>query len=1333
VRQGTPPVLGVQAGFPAIGHGATVVMTTGNGSAVLVDAGSGVTSAVHTAQLRALVAGMGVSTISNIHISHLHEDHYNRLQWIVELHRVPASALVVPDFMIYHSRGYRNTIARIAGNDLNAALGYTAVARGIDMYEQSRTSGYLTARYQQAGMVIEYVASEKAVEALRQRESAGRPSGGYLDAASALIAVRKLGQIKRVMMLGDLRGSTFADLARAMGEQQFNEVFRGVEVLSGFHHLGVVKTPKDVEGIMRVLRATGVQNGEVRLIVQTDDKQMRRGLVEAFTHLGVEVITVLEGAQARPANVTAETGGRTVRLAEPEVQRSPPVAGSELVWQRMQDLEQKRTVMRRHFEALQNSFGPAAGELRTAIEREYQRADKTLIERKELTLTKLLGPNREGSVRWNDQATFDREALNRNLNVLRQSNADSEVLKRNPQLQAGVERLVRDARLEVAMNVHVDDALRTGRTSPGLNNVLGQVDPGFRARYRLEPALDVVETHDRLRATFRSGRAVNINGEVAASGFRARGVGILLLAAELAKGVVEIVALHREDKERNRVDALDTAMWWWQHAAPPHVTARTSDGQMLRSIEDVYRVMARYRYLLGDQGIYRLKRETDIPQKHYKALERMRFSELATPEQFTDTVRYYGGDQLAATYGPLLVAYAEQFTSDAISEVNFEPPRRGDWVGFLLWLEENVRNGDDFQRVFEDGPVKPVRLAPGGYYPDGPWELLIWRNGSRVWVSDPQLTIIMTETARRVVTQTEAELAAIWQPRPPKEATAGGMMAADRPALARLKDRRPTGSARFKSGHDPKLYNFLDPDEFFSIDWLTDSPYLMVFQDAPTPEGYVLVAGLDYPTYLSIRSATMRLYDPAQSQVLFQPSLRTERQYRLLESIAQDGGKFVRDQSLDTGSGVINYWFRGANVSGLALAKLKDMDIEPAPPPLPVATPEPEPAATPARAPPPLVCSTFEQGRDAWRVVNNDGSRSTEPRHVVEPNRVNAFVQWEKKERKVARPPLDLIIVFDLTYSMNNHVEAMRKAAADVVKRLQELSGDVRLGLVGYGDHETDQSAARQLLPLTDELSTRIQAMNAWQTVNGGDTPEDLLFALKGALSDEAGWRKRRVLWGDAVRAIVVITDAPAKVADGKDFEQNTFDSIIAAARARAVNIHMLAASDAPIADGQRLAAATGGSVHTGASAESVVDAMLGSAAASVGGAPHYFAAPEKFLGVRGSYYGTSISFDQSCTTARGSDLTGVDLVLKGRDGELRLRAIPVVRSFVVGDRKWTRRAASLGIADEWLDGGTPAGRERIQAVLDNVQALWLRTEFHIGSDTCALDNVVLGGPRLPP
>ncbi len=192
--------------------------------------------------------------------------------------------------------------------------------------------------------------------------------------------------------------------------------------------------------------------------------------------------------------------------------------------------------------------------------------------------------------------------------------------------------------------------------------------------------------------------------------------------------------------------------------------------------------------------------------------------------------------------------------------------------------------------------------------------------------------------------------------------------------------------------------------------------------------------------------------------------------------------------------------------------------------------------------------------------------------------------------------PVDLIVVFDITGSMGGPIDSCRKRAETLIRSLREgKEVDLRLGLVGFRDHDDDKAPAFDPQPLTEDVDRLIGWMNDWEAKGGGDTPEDQYAALMRAIKMK--WDNERK--GKKVtKLIVVITDAPAKrdPVTGRDFEGNNANKVAAAAEAvDPAHIYpIIVGRDAQaIADAEELAQLTGGRMLAAASGDEVADALL--------------------------------------------------------------------------------------------------------------------------------------------
>lgn len=127
-----------------------------------------------------------------------------------------------------------------------------------------------------------------------------------------------------------------------------------------------------------------------------------------------------------------------------------------------------------------------------------------------------------------------------------------------------------------------------------------------------------------------------------------------------------------------------------------------------------------------------------------------------------------------------------------------------------------------------------------------------------------------------------------------------------------------------------------------------------------------------------------------------------------------------------------------------------------------------------------------------------------------------------------------------------------------------------------------------------------------------------------------------------------------------------------------------------------------------------------------------YFVAPDSFLGNMSAYYGGSISFDMK-QDGTASQFDDTDLVLTGAGLKLVLD---------VGDNPgtdWTSYSVNLALGGGWrLNSltGSVASEAQIRSVLADLETLWVRGEFVVGTsgDASNLDNFgVTTQPVTPP
>ncbi len=217
-------------------------------------------------------------------------------------------------------------------------------------------------------------------------------------------------------------------------------------------------------------------------------------------------------------------------------------------------------------------------------------------------------------------------------------------------------------------------------------------------------------------------------------------------------------------------------------------------------------------------------------------------------------------------------------------------------------------------------------------------------------------------------------------------------------------------------------------------------------------------------------------------------------------------------------------------------------------------------------------------------------------RTKVEPGLSVVYGTKGAKHRVEEGAPVDLIIVFDITGSMGSAIDSVRTRAISMIETLRtEKKVDLRLGLVGFRDHDDDAAPPFDPKPLTDNVDGLVRWMNDWAPKGGGDTPEDQYAALMRAIrmkwDNERGKKK-------VTKLIVVITDAPAKIdpATGRDFEGNNARKVADAAfKVDPAHIYpIIVGSNAEaLAHGKELAELTGGRVLSAESGDQVAEMLL--------------------------------------------------------------------------------------------------------------------------------------------
>jgi hypothetical protein len=268
------------------------------------------------------------------------------------------------------------------------------------------------------------------------------------------------------------------------------------------------------------------------------------------------------------------------------------------------------------------------------------------------------------------------------------------------------------------------------------------------------------------------------------------------------------------------------------------------------------------------------------------------------------------------------------------------PADDGSWLRFAYWVEERIRNFDDFETHFlhRNAPVKWT-----GSLTDATWTLRVtswnaWTGLSTDLQQHEALTKVMSRAAARVIAGTASAIERTWERRatplparePPRAEYKKPEESTRLPGESPLESLRPTRHARFKSGSDRELFGMSPQRPFMrSRDWLAKAPYFMAFETLGAPAGFVVVGGADYNTYAAIRTSLITRY--SGESVLISPEHDTPEERNALNAVVD--GRAEREELRRPLSGrvaIVRYLETVPNESATALAKLEDLDfVEP--------------------------------------------------------------------------------------------------------------------------------------------------------------------------------------------------------------------------------------------------------------------------------------------------------------------------------------------------------------------------------------------------------------------
>lgn len=916
-------------GISAHGASGTAVIKTGKGTAFLYDSGRGLKYnpwAVYKHQVESLVAGMGVSKITHLHISHAHLDHLNTFKKMVLKYNIPAKNIIIPGFMMPFAQELLKQWQELAKDPRGIVLGYKEHQPGKRFYRKAPGGLYYEASFQHGDILVEYIATREsriklAIE-LKKFRRTRKKNAKLIDTAEPLVRLSQLGTPVRMVILGDLRGADILKLKEAMERTEagsFSKFFRGVEIVKGMqHHLGAINGPKDVEGIKALLKVTAMEHGRLEVLVQTGigdngckTSQGNIKLIEALKLLGVRMSVTIDATKHPSADAsksktnastdastdpsTVTTDGTTVRTTGPRVIQVGPVKSIQNLVLQIAKLRQTMRTLYENYNYMRGLYGESVVKsLGERLERINKEINTLYDNRVKMTLGKVKGKK---DFNISEINTNTQELQNAIKPVVESSIKELDQIPkkgRGPKTRTVYKELNRLGgmrRLKAEIEVEIQTAVRSGQASKRLWNMLVKMYP--EARNIRTPL-----TGKRLvRNKFAKQQAKNISPLIAAAaggkwGAGQKGSAAILVLYEFLNMGADVFTIHQQNKRDDVARGFGNLVWLMQRGLIP----------FFKGVVDSW---------TGE----------DIKTESIKTILKW------IKERKLNAVTYDIPHELANER----------------------------WLPFILWAESNVRNFDEYSLHFKDYGDSPIDNL-GNSFPSKKWQIRRWfwedpagGSPSKDWVKNDVLNKVMHALSTRVVAGTKEALEVTWSRREKPNTKTGGsnfpsISTPPDERLTRSEDlymegTRPTRRAYFAANATQQLYSNHNKSKVIikPEDWWEKDPYLFVFENISAPTGYVVVGGANYNTYGAIRSAKIYGYDPERSVEIPKsmadmhhtgmPGVtRNERHKKALEDVKNSND--VIFVSRGNGSGVVQYWGWVPNRFGLALAKVSDLKID---------------------------------------------------------------------------------------------------------------------------------------------------------------------------------------------------------------------------------------------------------------------------------------------------------------------------------------------------------------------------------------------------------------------
>ena len=172
--------------------------------------------------------------------------------------------------------------------------------------------------------------------------------------------------------------------------------------------------------------------------------------------------------------------------------------------------------------------------------------------------------------------------------------------------------------------------------------------------------------------------------------------------------------------------------------------------------------------------------------------------------------------------------------------------------------------------------------------------------------------------------------------------------------------------------------------------------------------------------------------------------------------------------------------------------------------------------------------SEAQRQRDDAEARLNEAQRQRDDAEAQRSRAQTRVTEAEQELKKVKIPDLDLVICLDVTGSMSDRIEGLKREINDLANVLDSLAPSAGIGVVAFGDRKYQTPiraheivSTTRMAGLKAFVSDLTPGMNDPRAENNNDSPEAVARALVEAVG--LNWRSQAQR-----RFIVVVTDAPA-------------------------------------------------------------------------------------------------------------------------------------------------------------------------------------------------------------